>query len=200
MTEWRLGVKISKRASAKAKEELEKLERVYFSWEDIEMMLRRGLKSLPTIVYTASYLNVSSIYCPWPKLSQQYVQEIGNTFESLRQRVKVWIVRSSDEPDVARWPYEVLDLKEVQNEICWLREHDLMSKSDPNDREIGKAIALQSGWNREFFKDWTLDMKIDYEIDGVNSIGKKFVDCFSKATEIHKKYPKSRFWFYTVFE
>ncbi|MCX8182907.1 MAG: hypothetical protein N3F08_00590 [Crenarchaeota archaeon] len=202
MTQWGLVIRISSKASPEATRELKGLKWLDFGWESIEIMMMKGLRYLPTIVYTASRIDVSNRFCVWTptllheRLSQQYTQEIERTFNFLSQRVRVWIIRSSEKPDFARWPCEILDLKEVQDEISWLAIHDLMSKDNPKDREIAKIIASRLYWGREL----TFEEKIDDVIDDENHFGKRFADFFSRATEIHRKYPKSRFWFYAVFE
>lgn len=202
MTQWGLVIRISSKASPEAAKELKGLKWLDFGWESMEIMMIKGLRYLPTIVHTASRIDVSSPYCIWTptllheKLPPQYTQEIERTFSLLRQRVKAWIIRSSEKPDYARWPCEVLDVKEVRDEISWLATHDLMSKGNLEDMEIAKIMASKLYWGREL----TLEEKIDDVIGDENCFGKRFADFLLRATEIHRKYPKSRFWFYAVFE
>ncbi len=202
MTQWGLVIKISSKASPEAAKVLKRLKWLDFGWESMEIMMMKGLRCLPTIVYTASRIDVSSPYCVWTptllheELSPQYTQEVERTFGLLKQRVKVWIIRSSEEPDFARWPCEVLDVKEVQDEINWLAAHDLMSKDSPEDRRVAEIIASKLYWGREL----TLEEKINDVIDDENLFGKRFANFFSRAAEVHRKYPKSRFWFYATSE
>ncbi|MEM2940543.1 MAG: hypothetical protein QW304_03210 [Thermoproteota archaeon] len=199
MTQWRIRIIVSKNTPSEVEEEFENLT-LYFSWEDIEILMMKGLRHIPTIVYTASGIPISRMY--WTptllntRLSSQYLQEVDKIFELLKQKVKVWIVRRSGEPDFVRWPCEVLDLKEVQDEVNWLATYNLMSKDNQEDREIAKIIVSGLHWNTEL----TLEEKIDDVIGDENDIGKDIANYFSRITEIHKKYPKARFWFYATSE
>lgn len=74
--------------------------------------------------------------------------------------------------------------------------YNLMSKSNPEDREVAKIIALKLYWGREL----TFEEKVDYVIDGENEFGKDVAAYFSRASEIRRVYWKTRFWFYTTSE
>lgn len=114
----------------------------------------------------------------------------------MRQKAKVWIVRSSEKSDFARWPCEALDLKEIRDEVSWLAMYNLMLKSNPEDREVVKIIALKLYWGREL----TFKEKADDVIDDENEFGKDVAAYFSRATEMHRVYQKTRFLFYATSE
>jgi hypothetical protein len=108
----------------------------------------------------------------------------------MREKLKVRIVRAIEGRGMrALWPCEILDLKEVQDEINRLASQTLLSKEDLLDMEVAKRL-----FGRPLGKEPTPE-DINRIIDGTNWSGKKFGEFFMKALEIRRKYPNARFWF-----
>lgn len=90
-------------------------------------------------------------------------------------------------------PSEILDLKEVQDEVNRLTKRDLLLKKDLEDRRLAEKI-LPGFWIYD--EKLTLDEKIDKVIEIENKWGKELGNFFSKTFELHTKYPNARFWFH----
>ncbi|MEM2941034.1 MAG: hypothetical protein QW304_05735 [Thermoproteota archaeon] len=206
-------IKVSIRTPWKALNEGKKIGSVWFSWPDIEMMQLKGLRYIPSIIYTSNFLSSdSSKYRnPFPEfeveLPPSHLEEVNRTFELLRQKVGVKIVerefhRKGEfyKEESIKWPVEILDLKEVQGEINQLATSPLLSKDNPEDRKMAEELGSRTDLFKWFGRRGkeTLDEKIDATIEYENEKGKKIADFFLKVLEIHRKYPDARIWFYTV--
>ncbi|MEM2089459.1 MAG: hypothetical protein QXF52_12490, partial [Thermoproteota archaeon] len=91
------------------------------------------------------------------------------------------------------WPCEILDLKEVQDEIKMLTSGPLLTMDNPEDRELVEQATKTSNGK-------PLEKVIDRNIDLLNTNARLEGAFLTKATEFHRKYPKMRFWFYVEFD
>jgi hypothetical protein len=196
MTTFSLRIEISSRCSQRARTELQQIESVWFHWSDVKALQLKGFKYIPMIIYTGDRLQDSPLeykesFIGSPlSLPLPYYEEIYMLFNSMREKLKVRIVRAIEGRGMrALWPCEILDLKEVQDEINRLASQTLLSKEDPQDMEVAKRL-----FGRPLGKEPTPE-DINRIIDGTNWSGKKFGEFFMKALEIHRKYPNARFWF-----
>jgi len=195
MTQLVLGIKASSRCSRKAREEIERLDKegLWFGWSDVEALQLKGFKYIPMIIYTGDRLQDSPLeykesFIGSPlNLPLPYYEEIYMLFNSMREKLKVRIARAIEgRGKRALWPCEILDLKEMQDEVNRLATRELLSKEDPQDMEVAKRLL------RWFSKE---ESTLDHAIDDTNRSGKKFGEFFMKALEIRRKYPNARFWF-----
>ncbi|NHV06546.1 MAG: hypothetical protein HA495_04325 [Thaumarchaeota archaeon] len=123
------------------------------------------------------------------------------------------------------WPSDVLDLKEVQEEAKKLANSNevIISKDNPKDIAIIRGM-LERRWTNEMAsieywvrerpeivaeeakqrlllkddkqaKEKYIEENTDLEIESENNSLKEWGEYFLKALELHKKYPKVRFWF-----
>jgi hypothetical protein len=125
-------------------------------------------------------------------LPLSYFEEIDKTLDSLRHKVDIRI-KKEERWESALWPSEILDLKEVQDEVNWLTTRDLLLKKDLEDRRLAEKI-LPGSWISD--EKLSLDEKIDKVIEIENKWGKELGDFFSKAFELHTRYPDAKFWFH----
>jgi hypothetical protein len=177
--------------------ELQQIESVWFHWSDVEALQLKGFKYIPMIIYTGDRLQDSPLeykesFIGSPlNLPLPYYEEIYMLFNSMRERLKVRIVRAIEgRGKRALWPCEILDLKEVQDEINRLATRELLSKEDPQDTEVAKRLLR---WFSH--KESKLEENMNRTIEITNWSGKKFGEFFMKALEIRRKYPNARFWF-----
>lgn len=206
-------IKVSIKTPWNVLKEVKKIGSVRFFWPDIELMQLKGLRYIPSIIYTSNFLSSdSSKYRnPFPEfeveLPPSQIEEVNRTFELLRQKVSVKIVTREfyrkgefHKEESVKWPAEVLDLKEVQDEINRLATSSLLSKDNPEDRKMAEEFGLRTDlfeWFGRKGKE-TLDEKIDATIEYENEKGKKIADFFLNVLEIHRKYPDARLWFHMV--
>jgi len=150
-----------------------------------EVMWRKGLRYLSTIVATAFDLRF---------MKREGIKEI---FEELKRKVKVWI-KSGDPwghsnyivPRVL-WPCEILDLKEVQDEIKIITSGFSLSKENPEDVEIVQQSM------RRFWKEKKIPAEeLISNIESLDACIRKLGTLLTMATEIHHKYHEKKFWFY----
>lgn len=123
------------------------------------------------------------------------------------------------------WPSDVLDLKEVQEEAKKLANSNevIISKDNPKDIAIIRGM-LERRWTNEMAsieywvrerpeivaeeakqrlllkddkqaKEKYIEENTDLEIESENNSLREWGEYFLKALELHKKYPKVRFWF-----
>ncbi|MEM2980119.1 MAG: hypothetical protein QW385_01910 [Thermoproteota archaeon] len=156
-----------------------------------EVLWQKGLRHMATILATAYDLKFSK---------QNGMKEV---YDQLRRKVKVWI--RSEYPwghgdyIVPRvfWPCEILDLKEVQDEIRVLASGSFISRENQEDRRIMcqaiKRIAKMDMPAEE------IDKKINDNLGIINTFMKDIGTFLTKTTEFHRKHPNMRFWFYVEF-
>jgi len=198
MTEFRLNLWVSDRVPSRVRKELKQLL-VRFDWSTIGIMQLKGFKYIPTLLYTgwstASGFSAGSIrllVSRMMSLPLSYFEEIDKTFDSLRHKVDIRI-KKEERWESALWPSEILDLKEVQDEVNWLTKRDLLLKKDLEDRRLAEKI-LPDFWIYD--EKLTLDEKIDKVIEIENKWGKELGNFFSKTFELHTKCPDAKFWFH----
>jgi len=199
MTQFVLGIKASSRCSRKAREEVERLDKegLWFGWSDVEALQLKGFKYIPMIIYTGHHLHDNPLEYKESfigfslNLPPPYYEEVHRLFNSLREKLKVRIVRAIEgRGKRALWPCEILDLKEMQDEINRLATRELLSRENPPDVEVAKRLLR---WFSH--KESTPEENINRTIEITNWCGKKFGEFFMKALEIRRKYPNARFWF-----
>jgi len=185
MTTFSLRIEISSRCSQRARTELQQIESVWFHWSDVKALQLKGFKYIPMIIYTGDRLQDSPLeykesFIGSPlSLPLPYYEEIYMLFNSMREKLKVRIVRAIEgRGKRALWPCEILDLKEVQDEINRLASQTLLSKEDPQDMEVAKRLLR---WFSH--KESTLEENMNRTIETMNWRGKKFGDFFMKALE-----------------
>ncbi|MGB9718650.1 MAG: hypothetical protein ACPL4E_09480 [Thermoproteota archaeon] len=154
-----------------------------FGTDEFEVLWRKGLRHMSTILATAYDLKFSK---------REGMKEV---YEKLRRKVKVW-VRSGNPWGFSNyvvtrvfWPCEILDLKEVQDEIKVLTSGPLLSMDNPEDRRLVEQATKRP--SKEL---------IDRNMDELNICANSTVDFLTKSAEFHHKYPKFRFWFYVEFD
>ena len=207
MTQLVLGIKASSRCSRKAREEIERLDKegLWFGWSDVKALQLKGFKYIPMLIHTCHTIHNDedlreiceaslsmSLFFGYD-LPFSYFEEIYMLFNSMREKIKVrtrFVRLLRGRGMRALWPCEILDLKEVQDEINRLASQTLLSKEDPQDMEVAKRLLR---WFSH--KESTLEENMNRTIETMNWRGKKFGEFFMKALEIHRKYPKARFWF-----
>jgi len=145
---------------------------------EFEVLRQKGLKYLPMIIATA---------CDSRFAKEEKIKDI---FEELRKKVKIRIrkrcQKTEKNMDYSRvfWPCEILDLKEVQDEVKMLNGF-LLSKENPDDVEMMRRIAGHP------FDEST--------IRWLNMCVGDLKAMLTRATEFHRKHPDVKFWFRTVF-
>ncbi|MBO3798537.1 MAG: hypothetical protein QW491_01650 [Thermoproteota archaeon] len=157
------------------------------------VLWQKGLRHMATILATAYDLKFSK---------REGIREV---YEQLRRKVKAWI--RSEYPwghgdyIVPRvfWPCEILDLKEVQDEIKVLASGEIfLCRENQEDRRIMwqavKRIAKRDMPTEE------IDKKINDNLGIINAFMKDVGTFLTKTTGFHHKYPKMRFWFYVEFD
>jgi hypothetical protein len=154
----------------------------------LKALWQRGLRHLPTIVGTARKFKFV-----------EKVEGMRNIFEDLRRKVKVRVrerCHKGDEFEVRRafWPCEVLDLKEVQEEIKMLDGFSL-SKDNPEDVDMVRRIVegMKEGYGG------LIGEPISY-FEGVNKFTEGLRTMLTKTAEFHRKHPDVKFWFYVFFD
>lgn len=183
MTMYTFTIKISRGTSGEARRELKALKSMWIG-SAVRFMLNKGLRYVPTIVLTAKSLT----NCP---------QELLNIFGWLKQKADVKVIRhyvGKEYWEQALWPPEVLEIKEVRDEIARLADRDFLSKDDPEDVKLVRNYILRENVMR--FEDLTLEQKVNIWIDEVNDACRKWSRYFLKALDIHRRYPDVKFWFY----
>lgn len=197
MSNYYLKLRISSRTPWKARKELKQYKSKIISWTEVELMQYKGLKYIPTIVYTASFIaeDPSDFLLSNIGLPPSYFEEIIKTFKELKRRINVRSVKPVSRPrgEYALWPNDVLNLKEVQDEVYRLVTYPLLSKENPDDRKIATRL-LASGFLRdeEMEPKEKVDRKIEFENECVRDIGSHFLNLI----DISKKYPAAKFWLY----
>lgn len=158
--------------------------------DEFEVMWRKGLRYIPTIILTAFKIR-------WLMRSN-----IRTVYNKLRRKVKVEIKNNCHDTDnyVVRrafWPCEILDLKEVQDEVKILTDNILLSGDKPEDREmVQQAIK----WLDEEDKQIPIEKVIDRNIDFLNACIRGIGIFLTKSTDFRQKYPEAKFWFYVEFD
>jgi len=134
MTQLVLGIKASSRCSRKAREEIERLDKegLWFGWSDVEALQLKGFKYIPMIIHTCHIIRndedlreIREASLPMSlffgyDLPFSYFEETYRLFNSLREKIKVrtrFVRLLRGRGMRALWPSEILDLKEVQDEI-----------------------------------------------------------------------------------
>jgi len=199
-----LRLRISSKSPSKAKEELRQIKELWFDGDITEILHLKGFKYIPMILHTcvfiamepSEYMSSFSLIHKM-NLPYSYFEEIHRLFNLLRQKINVKIKRGvgerSKRTECAFWPEEILDLKEVRDEINRLIAQTLLSKDDPEDRKTVEKLI----WHYSFEegKRMAYDERIDKVMEVLNKKGKKLGEFFSKALEIRTKYPEAKFWF-----
>lgn len=152
----------------------------YYPADEPEVLWRKGLRYTATIIRAACEL----------QLIEQSEGEFREIYDQLGRKVKILVrkrchdVGEDTGPARVFWPCEILDLKEVQDEVKVLTGGDLLDKDNPKDREIVKQAIEETG--------------VDEWINIFNTCIRKLGIMLAKATEIHRKHPEERFWFFTT--
>jgi hypothetical protein len=202
MTEFHLVIEVSSKASKRARKELEQLESAWVDWDNVQMMQLRGLKYVPTILYTGEAIFDDPLEYRFEPfaigigLPSSYFEEVGRVFNSLMEKVKVRLRRKNEMVKHALWPSETLNLKEVQDEVNWLVTKALMSRENPEDRKLVEKLLPHIHLRNE--EKLTLEEKIDRMIEIENKRSRELGSFLLKALEIHKKYHGSKFWLYVM--
>jgi len=177
--------------------ELQQIESMWFHWSDVEALQLKGFKYIPMLIYTGDRLHDSPLgykesFIGSPlNLPLLYYEEVYRLFNSMREKLKVRIVRAIEgRGKRALWPCEILDLKEMQDEVNRLATRELLSRENSQDLEVAKRLLR---WFSE--KESTPEENMNRTIEITNWRGKKFGEFFMKALEIRRKYPSARFWF-----
>ncbi|MEM3449561.1 MAG: hypothetical protein QXU11_05805 [Thermoproteota archaeon] len=166
------------------------IDELYYGINKFEVMWQKKLRHLATILATAYDIKFSK---------QSGMKEV---YDQLRLKVKVWVRNNPpwgySDYIVRRafWPCEILDLKEVQDEIGILTRGELLSKDNPEDREI---VQQSIKWLDEKEKQMPIEKTIDEKIGFLNAYIRDIGTFLARSTEFHHKYPKKRFWFYVGF-
>ncbi|MCX8183622.1 MAG: hypothetical protein N3F08_04310, partial [Crenarchaeota archaeon] len=197
MSDYYLKLRISSENPWRIRRELKKLGCLWFAWDSVEIMQLKGLKYIPTILNTGCYVSIfPEDYRRTVKFPLSYSEETIRMFDLLRQRVNVKIMKQpGTRVEKALWPKEIIELREVEDEINRLSILSFLSKDNPEDRKIAEIYASYPIGGDEF-KNKTLDEKIDALIRIENQKMRDFAEYFSKAREIHKRYSDAKFWFY----
>ncbi len=193
MGEYALSICYQDGSHPEAEKELSELHSVGDVDESVSM-LKKNLIYISTIAYTARELQL-------PKKRD----DMRRAYHRLKRKVKIDIRRSCGEreyrgPKRVFWPSEVLDLKEVQDEIETLMK-GLHSKDDPDDREMARLRIEDYDKSNPENKERALpmDVRIDNCIEGRNKVLRRWSTFLNRATEIHRKYPEAKFWLYETF-
>jgi hypothetical protein len=155
--------------------------------DHFEVMWQKGLRYLSTILATA-YRHEN--------INREGMKEI---FEELRRKVRVWIrdgcawYRGNYVAMRVLWPCDVLDLREVQDEIEMINSRFSLSKDNPADVEIVRQSMMR------FRKEIPPEELIGYTKSLHNCI-RGLGDFLAKLTEFHRKYPKRKFWLIVEFD
>jgi len=91
------------------------------------------------------------------------------------------------------WPCDILDLKEVQDEIEMMNNGRSFSNDNPADVEIVKQSMMR------FQKEMPPKELIGYT-KSLHNCTRGLGDFLAKLTEFHHKYPKRRFWLIVEFD
>lgn len=197
MSNYYIKLRISGKTPWRARKELKQYKSKTIFWTDIELMQYKGLKYVPTIVYTATFIAKKPSDFLFSKigLPPSYFEEIIKVFKELKQRVDVRIMRPVSRPRGAHalWPNDVFNLNKVREEVNRLSTYPLLSKEDPEDRRIvEKPLRLSSTWYEEI----PFDEKIDREIEFENEVERDYGNYFSMLLDISTRYPAAKFWLY----
>jgi len=158
--------------------------------DEFEVMFKKGLRYIPTIFLTAFKIR-------W--LMRSNVRVVYN---KLKRKVKVEVKDRCHDTDnyTARrafWPCEVLDLKEVQDEVGVLTGGALLSRDKPEDRKI---VEQAIKWLGEDERKMPIEEVVDRNIGFLNACIQGIGFFLTRSTEFHRKHPDARFWFYVEFD
>ncbi|MEM2087934.1 MAG: hypothetical protein QXF52_04585 [Thermoproteota archaeon] len=165
--------------------------RPYYTGDEPEVLWRKGLKYIATIIRAACEL----------QLIEQSGGEMRETYDRLKRKVKIRIRTRChkvgeeggwDEAGPSRvfWPCEILDLREVQDEIKVLASGDLLDRDNSEDRKIVQE-AIKHAYAIE-------DRRVDEWISVFNTCVRELGIMLERVMEIHRKHPEERFWFFTT--
>jgi len=155
-------------------------------------MKKKGIKYILEIIRAA-------LACGENELNEVCAKSL---VAQLMKEVKVVIrcsrdsIRTEFSPRIF-WPVEVLDVKEVKDDVETLTTNDLLSKNDPEDRKIGEKELLEDIVPSKEEEKMTPEQRIDAEIDFRNRNLRAWGDFFKRAYEIHKQY-NAEFWFHVI--
>jgi len=155
--------------------------------DHFEVMWRKGLRYLSTILVTAYDRE---------NINREGMKEV---FEELRKKVKVWIrdgciwYYGNYVATRVLWPCDVLDLREVQDEIEMINSRFSLSKDNPADVEIVRQSMMR------FRKEIPPKELIGYT-ESLDHCIRGLGDFLAKLTEFHRKYPKRKFWLIVEFD
>ncbi|MBO3832977.1 MAG: hypothetical protein FGF51_06270, partial [Candidatus Brockarchaeota archaeon] len=121
--------------------------------------------------------------------------------DELKRKVNVEIRSKCHDTDDyttrrAFWPCEILDLKEVQDEIEILTKGELLSEDNPEDREIVRRAIK---WLDEEEKQMPLEEVVDNHIGFLNACIGDLGILLARSTEFRRKHPEVKFWFFVEF-
>ena len=192
----------------------------------LKFMLYKGIKYVPAIAYTALELKrnyeLPAFYTPFERfwlfisLDRERSRMLVGAYRYLRKRVKG--ARTLRRYERLRpfaegwcevggtrviWPPEVLDLEEVQGEIRRLSEEKLLSKDDPQDREMVRRHLMDTEKGMYRAKGEVvppIEVRVDDFIEYVNSESKEWSTRLSIIRELHHRHPDVRFYLYGKYD
>ena len=192
----------------------------------LKFMLYKGIKYVPAIAYTALELKrnyeLPAFYTPFERfwlfisLDRERSRMLVGAYRYLRKRVKG--ARTLRRYERLRpfaegwcevggtrviWPPEVLDLEEVQGEMRRLSEGKLLSKDDPQDREMVRRHLMDTEKGMYRAKGEVvppIEVRVDDFIEYVNSESKEWSTRLSIIRELHHRHPDVRFYLYGKYD
>jgi hypothetical protein len=194
----------------------------------LKFMLYKDIKYIPAIAYTALELKrnyeLPAFYTPFERfwlfisLDRERSRMLVGAYRYLRKRIKgARTLRRFEklrpreklrppeeywcELDGTRviWPPEVLDLEEVQGEITRLSEGKLLSKDDPQDREMVRRHLMDTEKGMYRAKGEVvppIEVRVDDFIEYVNSESRAWSVCLSIIRELHHRHPDVKLYLY----
>ncbi|MEM4169492.1 MAG: hypothetical protein QXZ66_03100 [Thermoproteota archaeon] len=192
MTEYWMVIKPMPKAPRKIREELKKIYIVLAgeSW----LMEKKGLKYIPAIIRSAYAYGekeveeakknpiVSELMSKVDVMIKKYPDNIRVDPKTLRSGLKIF------------WPVEVLEIKEVKDELEMLLTKTFFSKDNPEDRMIAEEYIKRTGVSYQE-EQMTPDQRITYRIDFMNGFMKEWGEFFKRVYEIHRQH-NIKMWFH----
>lgn len=192
MTEYWMVIKLEPKTQSKIREELRKMHKTLFgeSW----LMEKKGLKYVPAIIRSASAYGekeveevkknqyVSELMCKVNVIIKKYPDNIRVDPKTLGSGLKFF------------WPVEVLDVKEVKDELEMLLTKKFFSKENLEDRMIAEEYIKRTGVSYEE-EQMTHEQRINDRIDFMNTLLREWGEFFKRAYDIYRQY-NVKMWFH----
>ncbi len=185
MTEYWMVIKPEPKASRRVREEVRKMHTV-LAGEDW-LMEKKGLRYIPAIIRSAY------------AYGRKEVEEAKKDpiVSELMSKVNVMIKKSPDNIRIDRetygsglkffWPVEVLEVKEVKDELEMLLMKSFFSKDNPEDRRIAEEYIKRTGLSYGE-EQMTPEQRIDDRIPYMNAYLRECGEFFERAYEIYKQH------------